>query len=61
MTEPEILRPKDAAAFIGVCRRQLYNIAELDPTFPRKVVLSSRCVGWRRESLAKWLQEKEEG
>lgn len=56
---PAMLRPKEAADYIGVTRRSLYDIAERDPHFPRKIVVSSRCVGWRREALDAWLLEKE--
>ena len=58
-TEPQILRPPAAARYVGVSLRQLYNIAEADPKFPRKIVFSRRCVGWRRESLDAWLKAKE--
>ena len=58
-TDQAILRPKDAAAYLGVSRRKLYDLAEIDPTFPRKLVFSARCVGWRREALDEWLRAKE--
>lgn len=54
-----ILRPKSAAAYLGVSRRKLYDLAEIDPDFPRKIVFSKRCVGWRREALDAWLRERE--
>jgi prophage regulatory protein len=56
-----ILRPQQAAEYLGVCRRHLYTLAEIDPTFPRKIVFTARCVGWRKESLDEWLKQKEEG
>ncbi len=59
MQQAEILRPAQAAQFCGISRRHLYNIAETDPTFPRKIVISKRYVGWRRESLENWLLQKE--
>lgn len=59
MQNPEVLRPPRAAEYVGVSLRQLYNIAERDPDFPRKLVFSPRCVGWRRESLDAWLKAKE--
>ena len=58
--QAEILRPPQAAKYCGMSLRQLYNIAESDPDFPRKIVFSARCVGWRRESLEQWLREKEQ-
>lgn len=56
---PDLCRPPVAARLIGCSVRKLYYIAESDPDFPRKIVLSSRCVGWRRESLEAWLRAKE--
>ena len=55
----EILRPNQAASYLGMSRRHLYTISENDPDFPRKIVISTRCVGWRRESLDAWLLAKE--
>lgn len=59
-TQPEILRPAQAAACLGISRRKLYDLDECDPTFPRKIVFSARCVGYRRESLIEWLRAKEQ-
>ena len=59
MQDPQILRPPQAAEYVGVSLRHLYNIEEADPDFPRKIVFSKRCVGYRRESLDAWLERKE--
>ena len=59
-TQAEVLRPIQAAAYLGFSRRKLYDLAEKDSSFPRKIVFSARCVGWRRESLDAWLNAKEE-
>ena len=53
-----ILRPTDAAKYLGVSLRQLYNLSE-QPGFPRKIYLSARCVGYRKESLDAWCEAKE--
>ncbi|MBV0932028.1 helix-turn-helix transcriptional regulator [Marinobacterium weihaiense] len=55
----ELLRTKQAAAYIGVSRTGLWRLEQTDPTFPRKIVLSSRCVGWRKSSLDAWMASKE--
>lgn len=60
-TAPAILRPKDAATYLGVTRRTVYELAETDPLFPRKIILTPRCVGWRRESLDAYIAAKEAG
>ena len=54
-----LVRPAEAAAWLGVHRKTLYLIAEREPDFPRKITLSARCVGWRREALEAWLAERE--
>ncbi|HXC40996.1 MAG TPA: AlpA family phage regulatory protein [Burkholderiales bacterium] len=55
----ELLRPKAACVFLGVSRNSLHRWSETDPTFPRKIVLSKRCVGYRADSLRAWLASKE--
>ncbi len=59
MQEAQILRPPQAAEYLGVSLRHLYNIAERDQDFPRKIQFSTRCVGYRREAIDQWLQRKE--
>ena len=54
-----VLRPPMAAKYLGCSLRQLYTIAQNDPDFPRKIVFSPRCVGYRREALDAYLQRKE--
>lgn len=59
MNDQAFLRPAEAADYIGVGRTKLHDLSENDPTFPRKIRLSQRCVGYRRESLDAWLAAKE--
>lgn len=54
-----MLRPAMACAFLGISRTGLHRLSECDPTFPRKIVLSKRCVGYRADSLEAWLAAKE--
>ena len=54
-----LLRPAMACAVLGISRTGLHRLSENDPTFPRKIVLSKRCVGYRAESLNSWLVAKE--
>lgn len=58
-TWPAVLRPQQCAAYIGLSRTGLYQTFNTDPSFPRQVRLSARCVGWRREAIDAWLREKE--
>ena len=53
-----LLRQKGACSYIGNGRPKLHELHENDPTFPRKIRLGSRSVGWRREDLDRWLEQK---
>lgn len=57
--EPVVLRPAQAAEYLGVSRTKLHFLHECDPSFPRKIIFSIRCVGYRKEALDAWLLEKE--
>lgn len=54
-----LLRPAMASAYLGISRTGLHRLSETDPSFPRKVVISSRCVGYLVASLDAWLAAKE--
>ena len=56
--EPALLRPKQAAKFLGCTLRTVHNLAETDPQFPRKIRVTSRMVGWRRSDLLKYIDSK---
>jgi prophage regulatory protein len=56
--EQALLRPAAASAFIGVSRTTLHRLSESDPTFPRKIVIGPRCVGYTPKSLTNWLAAK---
>lgn len=55
----KILRPPQAAAYIGVSRTTLHRMEHSDPSFPKKIKISARCVGWRVSDLDQWLSERE--
>lgn len=55
-----ILRVKPAAQYCGFSVPTLYRLLKADPTFPNKVVLSARCVGFKKSSLDEWLKSREE-
>lgn len=56
-----LLRPNDAATKLGISRTTLWRIEQSDPTFPRKIVITPRCVGWRESTLDAWLEAMEGG
>jgi len=54
----EMLRTKQSAALLGISLVTLWRIAERDTSFPPKIRISSRCVGYRRGDLLKWQEQK---
>ena len=54
-----LLRPADACVYLGISRASLYRLSANDPTFPRKIIMTSRLVGYRVEALAEWLLKKQ--
>jgi predicted DNA-binding transcriptional regulator AlpA len=54
----EMLRTKQSAALLGISLVTLWRIAERDSSFPSKIRISSRCVGYRRGDLLKWRDSK---
>jgi prophage regulatory protein len=59
MTADRIHRPESAADYISVSRSTFYRLGKDDPTFPSKIRLSERCVGYRESELKAWLEARE--
>ncbi|RBP69598.1 helix-turn-helix transcriptional regulator [Marinobacter nauticus] len=57
--EQAFFRIADACRYLGMGRTKLHDLSETDPTFPRKIRISSRCVGWTRGQLDAWLESKQ--
>jgi len=60
MSIEKIHRPDSASELIGVSRSTLYRLEKEDPTFPTKIRLSARCVGYRESALKAWLAARED-
>jgi predicted DNA-binding transcriptional regulator AlpA len=45
----------EACLILGVKRSTMYVLEATDPTFPRKIRLSARRVGFMRSELEAWL------
>ena len=54
----EMLRMKQSASLLGVSEVTLWRIPERDPSFPKKIRITSRCVGYRRGDLLNWQEQK---
>lgn len=55
MENKKFFRPKEAAAFLGVSRTQVYNYVARG-LLPRGIKLSSRCSVWSRENLENFVE-----
>ena len=53
-----ILRPRDAAAYLGIARPTLYRWAH-DGALPAPIKLGARASGWRRSVLDAFLASRE--
>lgn len=60
-TKTELLRPQEAAKFLGISRSQLYNVIEREDNFPEKVVLGEGTRGFLRRDLVNYLEQKKVG
>lgn len=60
IARPDAILPrKQAAPLIGVSETTFWRLAEFDPSFPAKIRLSARRVGWRKSDLEDWLKSRE--
>lgn len=59
MTQPDqILRPRDAALYLGIARPTLYRWAQ-EGALPAPIKLGLRASGWRRSVLDSFLAQRE--
>lgn len=54
----EFVRIPDAAEMLGMGPTKMNSIHDTDPSFPRKIRLGPRCVGFMRRDLIAWLELK---
>ncbi len=54
---PEILRYEDLQKLFKVSRTSLARW-EAKSRFPRRISISENSIGWRREEVEQWLQER---
>lgn len=54
-TALRILRMKQLIERTGLSRATLYNLMSTDPTFPRKISLSARTIGFLESDVDAWI------
>ncbi len=57
MTNPLIVRKADLPALVGLSARQVQRL-EAAGTFPPRIVLGRRAVGWRFADLEAWVADR---
>jgi predicted DNA-binding transcriptional regulator AlpA len=54
LSNQTLVRPREAAAMLGISRKHLYALASR-PDFPERVRISDRVVAWRVCDLENWI------
>ena len=54
LSDQALIRPRDAAAMLGISRKHLYALTE-QPDFPKRIYISDRVVAWRVRDLEEWI------
>ena len=57
LSDQTLIRPRDAAAMLGISRKHLYALAE-QPNFPKRIYISDRVVAWRVQDLEEWINTR---
>lgn len=55
MTQKRIIRTNEVLAKTGHTRSTFYRLQRTDPTFPRRVQLGPRCVGFFEHEVDAWI------
>ena len=57
---PAVLRPRQAAAYIGVSLPSFWRFAKVDPEFPRPFKIAANSSAVLRVDLDAWLMKRKE-
>jgi len=55
-----ILRNRKAAKFLGISDTTLWRLSQTDG-FPKKIIITTRAVGYRESELNAWLDTQRQG
>ena len=58
LSDQTLVRPKEAAAMLGISRKHLYELSSR-PGFPSKISINDRVVAWRVSDLENWIKQME--
>jgi len=59
LNHTDLLRLKQSAHHLNISLPTLWRLGEQDPTFPKKIRVSSRICFYRRSDLDEWLKSRE--
>ena len=54
LSNQTLIRPREAAAMLGISRKHLYALAD-HPDFPERIRVSDRVIAWRVRDLEEWI------
>ncbi|MCY6411855.1 AlpA family phage regulatory protein [Acinetobacter sp. VNH17] len=59
----QLISIKKVVGFIGVCHSTIYEMMDenspyYDPTFPKKVTISKKRIGWSVWEIHQWIETK---
>ena len=57
LSNQTLIRPREAAAMLGISRKHLYALAE-QKDFPQRINISDRVVAWRVRDLEIWINSR---
>lgn len=56
--EIQIIRAKEVAKITGLAEPTLYKLENDDPTFPKKVQIGPKAIGWVKQEITNWVAKK---
>ena len=60
LSNQTLVRPKEAAAMLGISRKHLYALAD-QPNVPKRLHVSDRVVAWRVADIEAWIDTRAQG
>lgn len=58
VSRPAIMRLKEVAYYLQISLPTLWRMGEQDKSFPKKIRINTRCVGYRKTDIDAWLEKK---
>lgn len=59
--EPALLRPKQAAQYLGIGIATFWRLAKNDPAFPRTFKITAQATAVKKAEVDAWLHRRQRG